>query len=536
MILLSLLATFGVLAYATFLLNPDNRGDLLPYLMVIIAEAVIVFHIMLAMCTILAGAKGPRDEAFWAARTALFDGAEPSVGTPMVIAGHRVAVDVFITTYGEPVEILRRTVLAARDLRGEHLTWVLDDGHSDEVRAMAAELGVRYVRRLSSGGAKAGNINHALSLSRGEFFCIFDADFVPDPEFLVETVPFFVDQNVAFVQTPQVYGNMHSFIARGAGYMQSVFYRFIQPGRNHFNAAFCVGTNVIFRRAAINDVGGMYTGSKSEDVWTSLMLHERGWRTIYISDPLAVGDAPETIEDYTRQQTRWATGGFEILLNRNPLSPRVSLTLDQRLMYLVTATHYMTGLAPGILLFVPALEIYLDLRPMDLSISVASWLLFYCGLYGMQILLAAYTVGSFRWEVLTLAAVSFPIYGKALINAFLGRDQKWHVTGSAGRRSSPFNFIQAQVAVLVFLLVTSAVAVWRDTANWHLTLATIWNVINTLIILAFVILALRESSAMRREARIARREARKQKASEPVDPESITVAARNQTEIVEVTA
>ena len=64
--------------------------------------------------------------------------------------------------------------------------------------------------------------------------------------------------------------------------MQTVFYKFVQPGRNHFNAAFCVGTNVIFRRAAVNDIGGIYTDSKSEDVWTSLMLHERGWRTIYI--------------------------------------------------------------------------------------------------------------------------------------------------------------------------------------------------------------------------------------------------------------
>ena len=103
--------------------------------------------------------------------------------------------------------------------------------------------------------------------------------------------------------------------------MQTVFYRFIQPGRNHFNAAFCVGTNVVFRRAAVDDIGGMYTDSKSEDVWTSLMLHERGWRSVYIPDVLAVGDAPETIEAYTKQQLRWATGGFEILLHAQPAEP-----------------------------------------------------------------------------------------------------------------------------------------------------------------------------------------------------------------------
>ena len=52
------------------------------------------------------------------------------------------------------------------------------------------------------------------------------------------------------------------------------------------------------------------------------MLHERGWKTIYIPKTLAVGDAPETIEAYTKQQLRWATGGFEILLTHNPFSPQ----------------------------------------------------------------------------------------------------------------------------------------------------------------------------------------------------------------------
>ncbi|MEK9308797.1 glycosyltransferase, partial [Escherichia coli] len=79
-----------------------------------------------------------------------------------------------------------------------------------------------------------------LSIAKGEFFAIFDADFVPDPDFLYETLPFFVNEKVAFVQTPQTYGNLTTTIAIGAAYMQSVFYRFVQPGRNRFNAAFCV--------------------------------------------------------------------------------------------------------------------------------------------------------------------------------------------------------------------------------------------------------------------------------------------------------
>jgi len=501
MILISLIATLGILLYAQFLLNPANRGDFLPYALVITAETILITHALLAMWTILSGAKSPRDFAFHESQSAIFDKrAIKAAGLrglphlwPILLNGKEISVDVFITVYGEERSKIRATAAAAMAIKGKHRTWILDDGRSDDVQALAEELGCHYVRRLSSNGAKAGNINHALSITRGEFFCVFDADFVPKPEFLIETVPFFVNSNVAFVQTPQTYGNLINMVSRGAGYMQAVFYKFIQPGRNHFNAAFCVGTNVIFRRAAINDIGGIYTDSKSEDVWTSLMLHERGWKTIYIPKTLAVGDAPETIEAYTKQQLRWATGGFEIMLTHNPLSPRRKLTTDQRIMYLVTATHYLTGIAPALLLLVPPLEIFFDLRPVNLSIDVTTWLTFYAGFYLMQILLAFYTLGSFRWEVLMLASVSFPIYAQALVNAFAGKEQKWHVTGSTSKASSPFNFMIPQIVVFVFLLLSSAIAIWRDMGNSQLTLATAWNVTNTFILGSFMIVACREA-------------------------------------------
>jgi len=522
--LLVLVSTLGIFVYSAFLLNPANRGDFLPYVMVIAAESVLVFHALLAMWTILAGNTDPRDFAYHRTRNALFGRA--SAGDPrawpLQIDGQRITVDVFITVYGEDLAIIRRTVEAAVAMHGKHRTWVLDDGKSDDVQELAAQAGARYVRRLSSGGAKAGNVNHALTLAKGDYFAIFDADFVPAPTFLVETVPFFVDKQVAFVQTPQTYGNLHTTVARGAAYMQAVFYRFIQPGRNRFNAAFCVGTNVIFSRAAIDDVGGIYTDSKSEDVWTSLMLHERGWRTVFIPTVLAVGDAPETVEAYSKQQLRWATGGFEILLTHNPLSPRRRLTMDQRIQYLVTASFYLTGICPLVLLLVPPLEIYFDLRPMNLSISVFTWFLYYAGFYLMQIVLAWYTLGSFRWQTLTLATVSFPIYVKAFVNAFTGRDVGWQATGTA-RGSSPFNFIIPQVLFFVFLLLTSFVAIWRDYDNGVFTLATAWNLTNTVILAAFLNAARREARSLRRGTPLA---PPPEPEVEVEPPRSLTVVAR----------
>jgi cellulose synthase (UDP-forming) len=266
----------------------------------------------------------------------------------------------------------------------------------------------------------------------------------------------------------------------------------------------------VFRRAAIEQIGGMYTGSKSEDVWTALRLHEHGWKSIYISTVLATGDTPETIEAYTKQQLRWATGGFEILLQSNPFSRKRKLTLDQRLQYFGTATFYLTGITPGLLLLVPPMQIFLGLKPINSGVPFSTWLLYYLGLYGMQVLVALYTIGSFRWETLMLATVSFPIYGRAMINAVFRRDQKWHVTGALGKKASPFNFITQQLMAFVFLLITSVVGIWQALTVSSVTLALAWNMLNTLVLGLFVVTAIREAKAIRRANRRTAQERRAQ--------------------------
>ncbi|GAA1335481.1 hypothetical protein GCM10009592_33120 [Brachybacterium rhamnosum] len=540
MIALTILATAGCLAYGVFLLQPSHRGDLLPWLLVITSESILVFHALFAMWTVLAGTRDVRDHDYWRARDELYTLSrisalrrrdDPTLW-PVQLDGRVVDVDVLITVYGEPIEVIRRTAEAALAIRGRHVVWILDDGRSDEVRDLAAEIGCRYVRRRTGNGAKAGNVNYALTLAKAEFFVILDADFVPLPGLLEETLPFFTNDTVAFVQTPQTYGNLHNVISRGAGYMQAMFYRFVQPGRNQFNAAFCVGTNVVFRRRAIDDVGGMVTDSKSEDVWTSLKLHERGWRSVFLPTTLAIGDAPDTIVAYSKQQLRWATGGFEILLQANPLHPARRLSLDQRLMYFITATHYLTGIVPGLLLLVPALEVFLDLRPVSMDVGWATWMLFYAGFYLLQIVLAFFTLGSFRWEVLILAACSFPIYAKALANVVMGRDQAWSVTGATGK-VSPFTVMGPQLCVLAFLLCTTTVGVWRDLMLGRPSIATVWCGVNSAVLIVLVLVALGEIRAGRSGALEARGDHAKAAATTaalaapvPVSTPADTVAAR----------
>jgi cellulose synthase (UDP-forming) len=495
-----------------FLLQPAYRGDLLPYAMVVGAESLLIIHGLISFWTILGGRSDPRNFEFHNTQDKLFavnskttvkslSSLPSSIARNQRLYIHKkeVTVDIFIPVYGEPVEEVRLTALAAKDVFGRHRTFILDDGNSVEMANMAQQIGVEYLRRPEHKHAKAGNINHGLSQSSGEYFVILDADFVAHKMFLYETLPFFEDELMAFVQTPQYYSNNDTFVSYAAGYMQHVFYSLVQMGKNRFNASFCVGTNVIFRRSAIDDVGGMYTASKSEDIWTSLMLHEKGYHSKYINKVLAVGKTPETIKAYSKQQLRWATGSFEIFIHRNPLFNK-RLTADQRVQYFGTTAFYFNGFAVAVLMLLPVLQIFFNLTPIALGIPFYQWALLYSGFYLTQIILSIYTMGGFQFRTLILAAVSFPIYIKAFFNALFGRDEAWHATNRVDSYDSPFNYIRAQTYIFIFLLFTLCVGVWKSFYTQEFSVSIAWSALNAFIFGVFMFVALRESHTMRRPA------------------------------------
>jgi len=504
LMLLVLVAALGVVLYATFLYNPSYRGDLLPFILVILAETYIMSQALLNLWTILSSSTSPRNFQYHRTQDELLTGyyqkyldidttsnkTQNLIKQPLQINNSVVEVDVFVTVYGEPINVIEKTVTAARDILGKHNTYILDDGKSSEVKNLAKKLKVTYIERDGSEGAKAGNINNALLQTKGKYFVIFDADFIPSDMFLYETLPFFQDEAMSFVQTPQHYSNTNNLISRGAGYMQKVFYSLIMPGKNRFNAAFCVGTNVVFRRSAIESIGGMYQASKSEDIWTSLKLHEFGYKSVYIPEILAVGQTPDTIKSYSKQQLRWATGGFEILTRHNLLFNK-KLTFDQRLQYFGTVSYYLQGAAVFLLLLLPPLHIFFNLSPVNLDIGFLQWAFYYSALYVMQIFVAFATMGGFKFQTLMLSTASFPIYLKALFNGIRGKDQAWEATGSI-ENDSPFNYVQPQLIVFVLLLSTSLVGIWKVNYTSEISVAIAWNVLNTIIFGSFIAVAFRE--------------------------------------------
>lgn len=251
-----------------------------------------------------------------------------------------LSVAVLIATYDEPAEVLLPTIAAAVALEPAHDTWVLDDGRRPEIAKLAADLGARYLTRPSNEHAKAGNVNHALGHIDADIVAILDADHIAQLGFLRDTLGYFDDPNVALVQTPQDFYNLDSFEhqVRGGARMfseQAVFYRVIAAAKNRWDAAFWCGTSALLRTSALASVGGVATGTVTEDIQTTVRMHKLGWKTIYHNEVLARGMAARTASEYMLQRQRWAAGAMQVLRREGILTGR-GLTLGQRLGYATT--------------------------------------------------------------------------------------------------------------------------------------------------------------------------------------------------------
>lgn len=270
-------------------------------------------------------------------------------------------VDVFIPTYNEPLKVVRATVLAAQamDWPADKLcVTILDDGRRGEFRAFAANAHVGYIARTDNAHAKAGNINHALAKTRGEFVAIFDCDHVPTRSFLQTTMGWFLaDRKMAMVQTPHHFYSPDPF-ERNLGSFRRVpnegqlFYGLLQPGNDLWNAAFFCGSCAVMRRTALLQVGGIAVETVTEDAHTALRMHRRGWRTAFLGVPQASGLATESLSAHIGQRIRWARGMVQIFRIDNPLLGR-GLKLFQRLCYANAMIYFFNAIPRLVFLTAP---------------------------------------------------------------------------------------------------------------------------------------------------------------------------------------
>lgn len=280
-------------------------------------------------------------------------------------------VDVFVCTYDESLEVLERTLLGALalDWPATRLrVHCLDDGRRGWLADWCAGHGVRHVTRPDNRHAKAGNINHALTVTDGELILILDADFVPRRDMLRRMAGFFEDPRIGIVQAPHAFFNFDPVQAnlgvRGAiPSDQRFFFHEVMPGRDGWDCAFCCGSNSLTRRSAFAAIGGaMPTGSVTEDMLLTMALLRKGLITRYLDERLAVGLAPESLAAFFVQRARWARGALQLLyLREGPLGP--GLTPMQRLQFL--PVHWLVqALSRVTALSLPAIYLLTGILPM----------------------------------------------------------------------------------------------------------------------------------------------------------------------------
>jgi cellulose synthase (UDP-forming) len=354
--------------------------------------------------------------------------------TLAVDSSFQPSVDVFITVCGEPVELIRKTVLAAQAMPYERKKiFILNDGkvagsaNWQAVEQLAVATGALCITRSISGGAKAGNINNALNQTTAEIIIVLDADHIPKPYLLKELVRPFQDSAIGFVQSPQYYYNQKQNIITAAAWaQQQLFFGVINRGRSRFSGNTMCGTNMAIRRDVLDQVGGVDETNIAEDFLTGLRIHSLGYTSYYVPKILAEGLSPEDYSSYYRQQLRWAKGNLEVLLKFNPLL-QPGLSFPQRISYFSSCTYYLIGLVVFLNALLPLAFFFTGSVPFTTNSMVlaAAFLPFiFFTFYNLQ-QSSNYT---YTYQAIAFSLGTFSITLQALVETLIGKKRSFAVT------------------------------------------------------------------------------------------------------------
>ena len=259
-----------------------------------------------------------------------------------------------VACFNEPPQLVAESLRALLQLdypRDRYVVMVLDDSTDPACRApleaFCRENGLEYLHREDRRGFKAGALNHALARTPAdvELVSVLDADYQLEDGFLRETVGYFVDPNLAFVQTPQDYRNIgQSSLTRGYYYADAYFYRAVLPARNEQNAIIFCGTMGILRRSALEAVGGWGERFITEDSELSIRILERGYDSLYVNRTYGRGLIPPTFDAYKKQLYRWSFGSVKVVKAHLKRFLFSHLSVRQKFDFLVGNFHWFDGL------------------------------------------------------------------------------------------------------------------------------------------------------------------------------------------------
>jgi cellulose synthase (UDP-forming) len=447
-------------------------------------------------------------------------------------------VDIYIPTFNEDVEIVRKTVLAAMACDyavGKKRVYVLDDGRPEryrendprrekfrarreQIRRMCEEIGCIHMTRDNNNHAKAGNINNAFHKTDGDLVLILDCDHIPSRQFLLNTVGFFYDPKVSFVQTPHWFYNPDPFernLLTGGKIPvnNELFYKVLQKGNDFWNSAFFCGSAAIIRKSHALEVGGIAVETVTEDCHTALRLHSRGYKSVYYDKIMVAGLAPETFSSYIGQQVRWARGMAQVLRLENPLfNPTLKLTIPQRICYFSATSHFLYGLPRLTYAIVPTLFLLFGINPiLGLGLETLVYAI-------PHILLALFTnhiiyknVRFSFWNEIFEFVLAFQaawVTLLALINPRLGSFNVTDKGVNVKKRSFDWQSMRGLIVVTLMVIASLlAVPYWflLRPEDWQAVLVnTMWSGFNLILLMAALLVGL-EQPQVRSAHRLQRR-------------------------------
>jgi cellulose synthase (UDP-forming) len=408
-------------------------------------------------------------------------------------------VDVYITVCGEPTNIVRQTAVAAKAMDyPNHHVYLLNDGfvanrsNWREVEALAIELGIVCITRQEAGGAKAGNINNAMRETKSPYVVVFDADHVPHSDFLKETICYFIDPKMGFVQTPQFYKNQATNnITQTAWDQQALFFGPIMSGKNRLNSTFMCGTNMVLNRKAIEDAGGMCEFNIAEDFLTSLFVHDKGWKSLYVPKVLAEGLAPEDFLSYYKQQFRWTRGSLEVIFKYNPLFKR-GLSWPQKLQYLISASYFLSG---AVVLFdavLPLIFLYTGITAVNthtMALAIIFIPYIFSSLYALQ-RSSNYT---FTFAAISFSISSFVLQLRGIFAVAVNQKTSFTVTSKQAIKGNFLYLVAPQIAYILIAIVGLIVGLEREGLNASLLANLSWAIVDSIAFIPFIIAAAPDS-------------------------------------------
>lgn len=430
-------------------------------------------------------------------------------------------VDVLIPTYNEELSLVRYTVYAAlgMDWPADKLRiHLLDDGKRAEFRDFASSVGINYITRSDNRHAKAGNLNHALTLLDGELVAIFDCDHLPVRSFLQVTTGWFLrDAKLALVQTPHHFFSPDPFernlrMFRRDPNEGELFYGLVQDGNDLWNAAFFCGSCAVLRRKAIDDIGGFATETVTEDAHTALRLHRKGWNSAYLRIPQAAGLATDSLGAHVNQRIRWARGMVQIFRIDNPLLGK-GLNLFQRFCYANAMLHFLAGIPR--LVFLTAPLAFLLLHVYIIYAPALAILLFVLPHMAHATLTNSRIQGQWRrpfWGEVYETVLAWYIAKPTTVALFSPTRGKFNVTDKGGTQAGDrFDWKVAQPYLLLALLNVLGLgfAVWRfihgpADERGTVIVSSLWVLYNLLIVGGALAVAA-EVQQVRRTHRVTKR-------------------------------